>query len=52
MRKYVYIQSHEQEVLRICAAMDEMMDESKEEGSTPGRTGGGSNGKSSAISAK
>mmetsp|Transcript_25830 Transcript_25830/g.51775 ORF Transcript_25830/g.51775 Transcript_25830/m.51775 type:complete len:164 (-) Transcript_25830:196-687(-) len=25
------------EVLRICAAMDEMMDESKEEGVTPGR---------------
>ena len=25
------------EVLRICAAMDEMMDESKEEGTTPGR---------------
>ena len=25
------------EVLRICAAMDEMMDDSKEEGSTPGR---------------
>lgn len=27
------------EVLRICAAMDEMMDESKEEGTTPGRPG-------------
>eukprot|EP01038_Epipyxis_sp_PR26KG_P004302 gene4302-6098_t len=26
------------EVLRICAAMDDMMDESKEEGTTPGRT--------------
>ena len=25
------------EVLRICAAMDELMDESKEEGTTPGR---------------
>eukprot|EP01039_Chlorochromonas_danica_P002858 gene2858-3122_t len=25
------------EVLRICAAMDEMMDESKEDGATPGR---------------
>eukprot|EP00598_Pedospumella_elongata_P004171 CAMPEP_0184972708 /NCGR_PEP_ID=MMETSP1098-20130426/4666_1 /TAXON_ID=89044 /ORGANISM="Spumella elongata, Strain CCAP 955/1" /LENGTH=162 /DNA_ID=CAMNT_0027495059 /DNA_START=48 /DNA_END=537 /DNA_ORIENTATION=- len=28
------------EVLRICAAMDEMMDESKEEGVTPGRATG------------
>lgn len=27
------------EVLRICAAMDELMDESKDEGSTPGRSG-------------
>lgn len=27
------------EVLRICAAMDEMMDDSKEEGTTPGRGG-------------
>eukprot|EP01040_Poterioochromonas_malhamensis_P009441 gene9441-10252_t len=26
------------EILRICAAMDEMMDESKEESATPGRT--------------
>lgn len=25
------------EVLRICAAMDEMMDENKDEGTTPGR---------------
>ena len=43
-----------QEVLRICAAMDEMMDESKEEGSTPGRAaaGGGGGGKASAIAAK
>lgn len=38
------------EVLRICAAMDEMMDESKEEGVTPGRAlakGGSSNNASS-----
>lgn len=26
------------EILRICAAMDEMMDESKEDSATPGRT--------------
>lgn len=31
------------EVLRICAAMDEMMDESKEEGVTPGRATAGKN---------
>ncbi|RYY79290.1 hypothetical protein EON63_17265 [archaeon] len=32
------------QVLRICAAMDEMMDETKEEGATPGRaTGKGGN---------
>lgn len=32
------------EVLRICAAMDEMMDESKEEGTTPGRANAGGRG--------
>lgn len=34
------------EVLRICAAMDEMMDEAKDEGTVPGRQNAGKSGTS------
>jgi hypothetical protein len=42
LTRFTYI--FQVEVLRICAAMDEMMDDSKEEGVTPGRATAGKSG--------